>query len=87
MNTVIQTCIDSQTKQKAEFIFNKLGLSLSDAIRMFLSQSIINRGLPFQPNLGNELSDETIQAIREVENGIHSKKFNSVDEMIADLES
>lgn len=87
MNTVIQTRIDQQTKEKAEVIFNQLGLSLSDAIRMFLSQSIINRGLPFQPKLGKELSEETIQAIREVEAGIHSKKFHSVQDLIDDLES
>ena len=87
MNTVIQTRIDNQTKKNAELIFGKLGLSLSDAIRMFLSQSIINRGLPFQPKLYDEPSAETIQAIREVEAGIHSKRFHSVEEMIKDLES
>ena len=87
MNTVIQTCVDNQIKQSAELIFGKLGLSLSDAIRMFLSQSIINRGLPFQPKLYDEPSAETIQAIREVEAGIHSKRFASVENLIKDLES
>ena len=87
MNTVIQTRVDNQTKQSAELIFGKLGLSLSDAIRMFLSQSIINRGLPFQPKLYDEPSAETIQAIREVEAGIHSKRFASVEDLIKDLES
>ena len=87
MNTVIQTRIDNQTKKNAELIFGKLGLSLSDAIRMFLSQSIINRGLPFQPRLYDEPSDETIRAIREVEAGIHSKRFDSMEELIKDLES
>lgn len=83
--STIQTRIDERTKAQAEFIFNKLGLSLSDAIRLFLSQSIIDRGLPFQPKLNDELAEETLQAIKEVEKGIHSKKFHSVQEMIDDL--
>lgn len=87
MSTVIQTRIDNQTKQNAELIFNKLGLSLSDAIRIFLSQSIISRGLPFQPKLNDELDPETLQAIREVEAGIHNKSFSSVDDLVKDLES
>ncbi len=87
MNTVIQTRIDSDTKNRAEQIFNKLGISLNDAIRMFLSQSILSRGLPFQPILPEMPSLETIQTINEVENGIHSRHFSSVDELMADLES
>ena len=87
MNTVIQTRIDGDTKTRAEQIFNKLGISLNDAIRMFLSQSILSRGLPFQPTLPDTPSLETIQAINEVENGIHSRRFSSVDELMADLES
>lgn len=87
MNTVIQTRIDTNTKENAEKIFSKLGITLNDAIRMFLSQSILNRGLPFQPTIPEQLSKETIEAINEVENGIHSRRFSSVDELMADLEA
>lgn len=35
----------------------------------------------------DEPSAETIQAIREVETGIHSKRFTSVEDLMKDLES
>ena len=54
---------------------------------MFLSQSIINRGLPFQPKLYDEPSIETTQAICETEAGIHSEGFTSVEDLMKDLES
>ena len=51
-----------QLKAQAEAIFTALGLSTSDAIRMFLQQAVNTGGLPFQPtirrpNSGNAGSD------------------------------
>ena len=54
--------LDSEMKEQAKAIFKRYGVSLSDAINMFLTQSVIERGLPFELKLPN---DETIQAIEE----------------------
>ena len=48
-------------------MFKKLHISLSDAINLFLTQSVLEQGLPFQVKIPNT---ETIKAIEDVENGI-----------------
>lgn len=58
--------LDQQTKTEAKELFKKFHISLSDAVNLFLSQSVLEQGLPFQVRIPNE---ETIQAMREVENG------------------
>ncbi|MEA2017125.1 MAG: type II toxin-antitoxin system RelB/DinJ family antitoxin [Campylobacterota bacterium] len=58
--------LDQQTKTEAKELFKKFHISLSDAVNLFLSQSVLEQGLPFQVKIPNE---ETIKAMREVENG------------------
>ena len=59
--------IDQQIKTEAKELFKKLHISLSDAINLFLTQSVLEQGLPFQVKIPNT---ETIKAIEDVENGI-----------------
>ena len=61
--------LDSKMKEEAKIIFKKYGVSLSDAINMFLTQSVLERGLPFEMKIPNA---ETIKAIEEARNGINS---------------
>jgi len=61
--------LDSQMKEQAKSIFKKYGVSLSDAINMFLAQSVMERGLPFDMKIPN---DETIKAIEDARDGINS---------------
>lgn len=58
--------LDSHMKDQAKEIFKHYGVSLSDAINMFLTQSVMERGLPFEMKLPN---DKTIEAIREARTG------------------
>jgi DNA-damage-inducible protein J len=60
--------LDSEMKEQAKSIFKKYGVSLSDAINMFLAQSVMERGLPFEMKIPN---DETIQAIEDARNGVN----------------
>jgi addiction module RelB/DinJ family antitoxin len=58
----IQIRLDSKTKKAATSILDKLGLSPSQAIKIFLNQVIITRAIPFSIGLPEdyveELSDE-----------------------------
>lgn len=58
--------LDQQTKKEAKELFKKFHISLSDAVNLFLSQSVLEQGLPFQVKIPNA---ETIKAMQEVENG------------------
>ena len=47
-DAVLQVRIDSNLKHEAEGLFERLGISIADAVRMFISQSIEQQGLPFE---------------------------------------
>jgi DNA-damage-inducible protein J len=69
MSTVtVQSRVQKDIKEQAEAVFAGMGMSVSDAIRVFLYQSINTGGLPFQP-LNKIPNAETIAAMREVEEG------------------
>jgi DNA-damage-inducible protein J len=48
MNTTYNIRIDRNTKEQADTLYRSMGLSLSSAINLFLTQSIIQGKLPIQ---------------------------------------
>ena len=56
--TVIRSRIDSATKLEAQILLKRLGLSMSDAIRLFLHQVVLEKGLPFQVRLPEDAAQE-----------------------------
>ena len=78
--------IDPQVKSEVEAIFSRFGMSITDAINVFLYTSRIVGGLPFDlrypiPN------EETLEAIKEGDSIIKSGKtrFSSAAEMLKEL--
>lgn len=47
-DAVLQVRIDSKMKKEAELLFERLGISIADAVRMFVAQSLEQQGLPFE---------------------------------------
>lgn len=83
--TNINIRVDSEVKQKAEAIFNELGLNMSTAINMFLRYSIRYGGIPFDLRLDLP-NEETQAAIDDVnKNRNMSKTFDSVEALMKDL--
>ena len=64
--TVIRSRIDPAIKEEASRLLAKMGLTMSDAIRLFLHRVIVDKGLPFEVKAPNEA---TMAAIRAVEKG------------------
>ncbi len=64
--------LDAEIKAKAQEIFKHYNMGLSDAFNIFLAQSVLERGLPFEVKLPN---DETLDAIKDARNG---KNMDSV---------
>ena len=58
--------LDKEAKEKAKKIFEKYGLSLSEAVNIFLYQSIYSNGIPFRIEIPNE---ETVKAMENVREG------------------
>ena len=59
-SATIQARIDPSTKKKAQKIFDKLNISMSEAISLFLTQVSLNKGIPFDIKIPNEITEETL---------------------------
>lgn len=84
MNTVaINVRVDKETKDEASQILEGLGLSLSNAINMFLKQITFRDGLPFAveyPKPKTEL-EEAIEEAKQLENDPNSKTYETPQEL------
>jgi DNA-damage-inducible protein J len=60
--------LDTEMKKKAQAIFKQYGMGLSDAFNIFLSQSVMERGIPFQIKIPNDDTAQIIQDAREGKN-------------------
>jgi DNA-damage-inducible protein J len=79
--------IDADLKFKAEILFNNLGMNMTTAFNVFLRQAVREGRIPFDVTM-NTPNIETIAAILEAERiarDPNEKSFDSVDELIADL--
>ena len=63
---VIRAQVDPVLKIRAEGILNKLGLTASDAIRLFYKQITLRKGLPFDVKIPNAA---TRRAMKELDEG------------------
>lgn len=56
-NSYVRARVDSHLKHDTDIIFNSMGLSTTEAIRLFLVQVRIQKALPFRVSL-NELENK-----------------------------
>ena len=81
---IVRARLEPGLKKKAEKIFKVVGLSESEAVRLFYKNVVLFRGLPFSLSIPN---DETKSAIEEARKGELSKKYSSIDKLFTDLKS
>ena len=51
---MIRARVEPELKQEAEKVFAKLGLTATEAIRLFYRQTALHNGLPFELRIPNE---------------------------------
>lgn len=68
--------LDTEMKEKAKEIFKQYGMGLSDAFNIFLSQSVMERGIPFEIKIPN---NETVQTIKDAREGENMTKISLDD--------
>lgn len=78
----IHISVDEDLKKQAEVLFNDLGLNMTSAINVFLKQAVKEQAIPFEIR---KVNSETLQAIKDVENGNLQGGFSSVEELMEDL--
>ena len=50
-STSLQVRLDPNLRNEAQAILDSLGIDISSAVRMFLHQVVVERGMPFRPCL------------------------------------
>ncbi len=56
----VHTRVTHEIKTQADAIFNKLGLTTSQAIMLFLTASVNNNGLPFELSVPQDYEDSDL---------------------------
>ena len=83
--TMIHVRIDEQIKKEAAQTLDDMGLSVSDAVRVFLKRVVADKQLPFELKVPNAT---TRRAIKEADEIIQAKnaRYQSGSELIGSLE-
>ena len=77
---VVHARIEPETKEKAEYILRRLGISPTEAIRIFYKQICLGDGLPFPVVIPNQCTADTLETSRR---GEEIEEFSSLDEMFS----
>jgi DNA-damage-inducible protein J len=84
----IQIRIDRKTKEAAKKTLNEVGLDMSSAVKLFLTNVVNRKGIPLDLRTENGFTLAQEQAlVAETEQAKRSsKKFATVDALMKDLE-
>ncbi len=93
MASTIQVRVDDELKTKSDELFKKLGTDTTTAIRMFLTQALLNNGFPFEIKISREttnpfaqLTEEELFARLELSRQHAAQgKYKDADEVITDI--
>jgi DNA-damage-inducible protein J len=80
-STDVRCRIEEDLKERATAVLSACGLSISDAMRLFLRQVVETRGLPFEVKLPSEKTARALAEANEIR-----RRFDSIDELFEDLD-
>lgn len=82
--------VEPRLKEEAEKTLDDLGMNVADAVTIFLKQVVLTESIPFEIKKP-KYNKETIEAIKEaleiIKNPENHQSFNSVDELMEELNS
>jgi addiction module RelB/DinJ family antitoxin len=64
----MEKLVEDDLKDEAVKIFTTVGLSMSDAINLFLKQTVLTQSLPFPINVPNATTIQAMQDVRDRKN-------------------
>lgn len=82
--------IDPETKSSAEELFSSFGITITDAINIFLRKSIMEGGLPFemkQPRYNVETEAAMKEAKAIMSNQVQAKHYTSAHALFEELDA
>lgn len=78
----ISVRVKPEIKSRAEDVFEKLGLTPTDAITMFYSQVSLRQGIPFPVEIPNKV---TMKAVADAEAGIDLHRVKDVEDLFDEI--
>lgn len=75
--TDVRCRIDEDLKDRATAVLSACGLTLSDAMRLFLRQVVTTQGLPFEVRVPSDKTAQAMAQAREIR-----EQFDSIDDML-----
>ena len=84
---VLNLRIEPEVKADAEELFSTFGLTVTDAVNVFLRQSLMRGGFPFEVvrYKPNAVTQAAIAEAEQLLNDPSAKSFSSMEELRADL--
>lgn len=85
--TTIQVRIDAKTKRESKRILDLIGLDMSSAVKIMLRNIIITKSFPFELRTENGFTvAQEMEMLADLADAHkNAKKFDTVDEFLADL--
>jgi DNA-damage-inducible protein J len=83
--SMLHVRVDEDIKEQATLALTAMGLSVSDAVRLFLRRVVIDQAFPLELKVPNAETREAMQESRAMM-AKHRTRFASADELFADLE-
>ena len=83
--SMLHVRVDDDTKEKATVALNAMGLSVSEAVRLFLRRVVSDQAFPLELKVPNA---ETRTAMAEADEIVLTRRarFATADDLFADLE-
>jgi DNA-damage-inducible protein J len=79
----VRARVEAELKEETELIFDQLGISTTEAIRIFFKQVQLQKGLPFDMKVPNEVTQKALHEARTRKNLTASK---GTDHLFEDLD-
>ena len=79
---MIRARVEPELKRQAEELLAELGLSATEAIRLFYKQLTLHRGLPFEVKIPNA---DTAEALRQAQAGPDLAEYDTIRDLEASL--
>ncbi len=87
MTTTFTMRMDREKKKAAEKLFDDLGLGMSAAINLFITESLSYQGIPFSIRRRDAKEREMLAAMTEARRltaDPKAKRYDNIDELFAD---
>ncbi len=83
--SMVHIRMDNELKEQSVKTLNAMGLTVSDAVRLFLHRVVAEQAIPFELKVPNAKTRAAMREAEEIVNSRHAR-FVTAEELFEDLE-